>query len=142
MLKENPNKISWYWLSANPAASSLILDEKNKDKICWYKLCQNPDSEVGKLIMKKENKNNIHWYSLVENTNPDIIDFIRDNKECLDDSCWHYFSKNPAIFELDYEKMKSNDNFKEFERELLEKVLEPSRVERNGGISYLQALFN
>jgi hypothetical protein len=39
LLKANPDKIDWYWLSKNPSAMDLI--ESNLDKIFWPWLCEN-----------------------------------------------------------------------------------------------------
>jgi uncharacterized protein (UPF0297 family) len=39
LLKENRNKIVWYWLSSNPAAIELL--KENRNKIVWFQLSKN-----------------------------------------------------------------------------------------------------
>ena len=42
LLKENPLKINWHYLSFNPNAEAIALLKENPLKIDWYHLSQNP----------------------------------------------------------------------------------------------------
>jgi len=95
-LKQNPDKIDWFYLSSNPNAIELI--KENLDKINWHLLSQNYNA----------------------------IEILKENPEKIN---WHYLSSNPAIFELDYDKMKKN--FEIMEEEIIKEVLKPERVIRN-----------
>jgi len=48
-------------------------------------------------------------------------------------------SANPAIFELDYEAMKSNNQA--MYEELIKEVMKPSRVFKNPDYDYIEELF-
>jgi hypothetical protein len=41
LLRENPDKIYWPWLSVNPAGVELL--NENRDKINWHDLSVNPE---------------------------------------------------------------------------------------------------
>ena len=52
---------------------------------------------------------------------------------------WISFSVNPAIFELDYEAMKRNNEW--IYEELIKEVMKPSRVFKNPNYDYIEELF-
>jgi hypothetical protein len=61
---------------------------------------------------------------------------LEKNQDKID---WYMFSTNPSIFELDYIKMKkNNENMYE---ELIKEVMKPSRVFKNPDYDYLEELF-
>ena len=41
LLKENIDKVDWYFLSSNPNAIEIL--KENLDKVDWYKLSRNPN---------------------------------------------------------------------------------------------------
>jgi hypothetical protein len=48
-------------------------------------------------------------------------------------------SRNPAIFEMDYEAMKKNNQ--EMYEDLIKEVMKPSRVFKERDYDYLEVLF-
>ena len=79
-------------------------------------------------------KNKLNWNYLSYNKN--AIELLKENPEKID---WDYLSLNPAIFELDYEKMRINNE--EIYEDLIKKVMKPSRVFKNPDYDYLEELF-
>ena len=61
---------------------------------------------------------------------------MTENPDKID---WYNLSRNPAIFELDYVKMKENNQ--EMNDELIKEVMKPSRVFKNSDYDYLEELF-
>ena len=55
------------------------------------------------------------------------------------DKLWSELSRNPSIFELDYEAMKKNNQA--IYEELIKEVMKPSRVFKNPNYDYLEELF-
>lgn len=55
--------------------------------------------------------------------NPNTIKLLEDN---IDNIYWYELSRNPSIFELDYETMKRNNEG--IYEELIKEVMKPSRV--------------
>jgi hypothetical protein len=66
--------------------------------------------------------NELDWYYI--SANPAAIGLLKKNKCYINRWC---LSTNPAIFTLDYEKMRKN--FEAVEEEILMKVLHPKRIE-------------
>jgi hypothetical protein len=78
--------------------------------------------------------NKLDWDML--SLNPNAIELIKANQDKID---WDNLSYNPAIFELDYEKMKENNQ--ETYEDLIKEVMKPSRVFKNPDYDYLEELF-
>jgi len=116
-LEKNQDKINWNNLSLNPNAIKLL--EENRDKINWFNLNLNESNEAIEVLEKNPDK--IIWKLLA--TNPYAIDLLEKNQDKID---WFCLSKNPAIFDLDYKKMKKNNE--DLYEELLMKIMEPSRI--------------
>ena len=116
-LIKNPDKIDWDNLSLNPNGIELLL--KNPDKINWINLNLNESEEAIEVLEKNPDK--INWTLL--SSNQFAIKLLEKNRDKID-----YYSlwKNPAIFELDYKKMKNNNQ--EMYEELMMKIMEPSRI--------------
>jgi hypothetical protein len=118
-LEQNIEKVSWWYLSSNPAAIHLL--EQNINKICWETLCRNPaalhiiqqnlhkiegdilawnilSGEEWAISILENNLDKVNWGSL--SRNPAAIHILEQNPDKIH---WHYFSGNPAIFELDYD---------------------------------------
>lgn len=97
LLEENPTKIIWYTLSANPNAIKLLEKEfkNNPTKINWPQLSSN--SKAIKILEKelKKNPENIGWYQLSKN--PEAISILDKN---MDKIIWSQFSENPNAGEL------------------------------------------
>lgn len=110
--------ISWYAVSKNISASSLLrekIDEekllkekdykklKDNQKVSWVNLSGNPGSGIIELL--KENEEKIVWKSLCGNINPGAIDLLIDRlKVKSDDIDWKELSgsQNPRAIDLLY----------------------------------------
>jgi len=67
---------------------------------------------------------------------PEAIQLLEKNQDKID---WSKLCENPAIFELDYNQMKKNNEI--MEEELIKEVMKPSRVFKNPDYDYLEVLF-
>ena len=81
--------------------------EKNHDKIDWDYLSENPNA----IHLLEKNPDKINWY------------------------WWYWLSKNPSIFELDYDALKERCLI--YKEELIQKAFHPSRIQKylDSGIS-------
>jgi hypothetical protein len=86
------------------------------------------------ISILEQNTDNIDWELL--STNPNAIELLEANPDKI---YMYYFMRNPAIFELDYEAMRKN-NEKLYE-ELIKEVMKPSRVFKDPNYDYLEELF-
>ena len=116
-LEANQDKIDWRALSKNPNAIQLL--EANQDKIDWWQLSGNPAA----IHLLEENPDEIDWEWL--SGNPAAIHLLEANQDKID---WDEFSHNPAIFIYDYQKLRTNKLT--INREVVEYVYHPDRVER------------
>jgi hypothetical protein len=91
LLKENPDKLVWYSLSNNAHPYAIALLRETPDKIDWYMLSSNPSSDA--IILLKENPDKINWDSLSSNVHPDAIVLLRENPDKID---WDLLSSNPS----------------------------------------------
>jgi hypothetical protein len=57
--------------------------------------------------------------------NPNAMDLLRANPDKID---WEWLSENPAIFELDYQKMKESK--REINQAIIAEVWHPKRIQR------------
>ena len=114
LLSKNPDKINWYCLSSNPEAIQLL--SANQDKIDYEYLSLNPNPKAIKLL--SINQDNIDWSNLSSISNPEVIKLLSENQDKID---WYELSRNPSIFELDYEAMRIANQ--EIEEELLKEVI-------------------
>ena len=89
LLKNNPTKIVWMNLSANPAPYAIKLLKENQDKINWKWLSFNPNDEAIELL--KENPKKIDWEMLSQNPNPEAIELLKSNRGKID---WELLSRN------------------------------------------------
>ena len=121
-------KLDWDILSGNKNAIKLL--ERNEDKIDWYNLSVNPNA----IHLLQKNPDKINWLFL--SLNPKAIHLLEANPDKIN---WAHLSGNPAIFELDYEKMKENNQ--EMYEDLIKEVMKPSRVFKNPDYDYLEELF-
>jgi len=55
LLKKNPDKINWFYLSVNPNAIQLLQENKNAIKLL------------------KENPDKINWFQLSANENANLV---------------------------------------------------------------------
>jgi hypothetical protein len=120
--------IDWDYLSLNKNAIHLL--EANPEKINWDNLSLNKNA----IHLLEANPDKINWMNLSENKN--AIELLKDNRDKIN---WYNISYNPSIFELDYEKMRIN-NQKIYE-DLIKEVMKPSRVFKNPDYDYLEELF-
>jgi hypothetical protein len=58
-------------------------------------------------------------------TNPNAIHLLEKNPHKI---CWERFSKNPSIFELDYQELKKRCII--YKEELIQKAFHPSRIQK------------
>jgi len=80
------------------------------------------------------NPEKIYWGSFSEN--PAAIEVLRENQDMIN---WSYLSANPAIFTLDYDVMKRNNQ--ELYEDLIKEVMKPSRVFKYPDYDYIEELF-
>ena len=150
LIEENLDKINWEYLSLNKNAIHIL--EKNLDKINWENLSLNKNAihllerNLDKIDWDNlsKNKNAIHilekypekinWYNLSKNKN--AIELLKANQDKID---WYKISSNPSIFELDYVKMKENNQ--DMYGDLITEVMKPSRVFKYMDYDYLEELF-
>ena len=97
-LKDNPDKIFWYLLSANPSAIEIIdqhlaLYPRNHiaNKIHWQMLCKNPKA----MHILRENEDIIDWGFLSFNSG--AIELLEANQEKIN---WAGLSSNPQAIHL------------------------------------------
>ena len=134
-LKKNPDKIDWFYLSFNPNAIELL--KENLDKVNWFTFSSNKNAL--EIILKNldylnKNPKKINWQDLSSNEN--AIELLKQNQNKI---CYGNLSSNPAIFELDYEEMKKNNQ--DMYEELIKEVMKPSRVFKNPNYDYIEELF-
>jgi hypothetical protein len=104
--------------------------EQNREKINWSNLSYNKNA----IDLLKKNPEKINWNNLSMNKN--AIDLFKANQDKID---WFYLSGNPSIFELDYEKMRINNQ--DIYEDLIKEVMKPSRVFKDPDYDYLEELF-
>ena len=91
-------------------------------------------SKPNAIELLKENCNKINWYRL--SSNPNAIELLKENQDKI---CWHHLLLNILIFELDYEKMRENNQT--MYEDLIKEVMKPSIVFKNPDYDYLEELF-
>ncbi len=132
ILITKPNEIVWYLLSGNPNPKAIKILSENKNKIDWVSLSGNPNA----IELLKANPDKINWSWLCLNSHPEAIELLKQNQDKI---VYRVFSKNPSIFELDYEAMRINN--REIEEELIKEVMKPYRVFKNPDYDYIEELF-
>ena len=70
-----------------------------------------------------KNQKKIYWPWL--SSNKGAIQLLEQNPNKI---YWDWLSKNPAIFEIDYAKLK--ERIEPFEEELIQKCMHPNRLEK------------
>jgi hypothetical protein len=85
--------------------------------IDWPSLCENPNATH--IVQRFPDL--IHWDYISENQN--AIDFIQENKEHIS---WEWLYTNPAIFEIDYDKIKQMKQH--LTEEIMMKCFHPKRL--------------
>ncbi len=113
------NRIQWDYLSLNPNAIKLLIE--NKDKINWDYLSENPNA----IELLKENQNKIDWFNL--SRNPNAIKLLKENQDKID---WWAFSQNPNIFTYDYKKMKKKMKKSGIVEELMAYIFHPKNMNK------------
>ena len=81
LLKKNPDKIDWQFLSKNTLESAIQLLEKNPNKIDWYHLSGNRSEGAMQLLEKNTDK--IYWYALYMNNHIFKYDYKKMKQNCL-----------------------------------------------------------
>ena len=87
------------------------------EKLDFMLLSKNPNA----IDYFRANPDKINWNLL--SLNPNAMEILETNPTKIN---WTNLSFNNGIFELDYKKMKSNNQ--EMEEELIKEVMKPSRV--------------
>ena len=108
------------------------MQQKFED-IDWSLLSLNKNA----IEILEKNKENIDWNALSCNKN--AMELLEKNQDKIN---WRAFSRNPAIFKIDYEKMKNKNQ--DFEEELLREVMRPARLFKmieTYGEDYLEKVF-
>jgi hypothetical protein len=117
LLRRRPEIIDWEYLSKNPAAIDIL--EANQDKIDWYELSSNPAA----IHLLEANPEKICWHELYRN--PNAGDLFEKFCDC-DDIQWFRLSRNPCIFEYDYEAMLESRTL--LHEELLSVIYHPENL--------------
>ncbi len=127
ILEQYKYKIVWSVLSSNPSKRAIHLLEQNQDRIYWTGLCANTNPDAIHLIEKNIDKLNFHelafYHNCVLSKNLSAIDLLQKNKNKI---IWTQLSKNPNIFELDYDFFYRRMNI--IRKELMEKTWHPERI--------------
>ena len=98
--------------------------------IDWNALSENNNA----IHLLEANPENINWNMLSLNKN--AMKLLEKNQDKIN---WKFLSANPSIFELDYDKMRENNQ--EMYEDLIKEVMKPSRVFKNPDYDYLEELF-
>jgi len=108
LLKENPTKIFWTFLSANPAPYAIELLKENQKRIDWFYLSGNPDDKAIELL--REYIENIEWDQLSRNPNPNAIKLLKENPSKIN---WEELSSNPNAIDLIKNKINEENDIGE-----------------------------
>ena len=154
ILERNMDLIDWRYLSLNPIAIPFL--KKNKDKIDWSFLSLNPEAyellkdNMDEIDQFKITHNVVCFKKLYDDTyfedldpedfemlivniteQPDGLDILEKHFDKIQyiDYVKHHLSINPALLDLDYQKMSINRS-RYIYLELIEKAFHPSRVEK------------
>jgi hypothetical protein len=113
ILKANPDKIDFSYLSGNPSQYAIELLKANPQKIDWLYLSLNPSQYAIELL--KANPQKIEWETL--SGNPNAIELLKANPEKIN---WEWLSSNPSQYaiellkanpdEIDFSYLSSNPN--------------------------------
>lgn len=120
LLKTNPEHICWEMLSANPHVNAIEMLADNVDKICWENLSTNHSLEAINLLRKYPHK--IYWNKLAYNLEPTAMELFQKYPHFIPYAPMIY--ANPNIFEYDYDKMQNTHV--ELKQHLLETMLHPN----------------
>lgn len=106
-------------LSENQNAVHLL--EKYPEYINWAVLSSNPNA----VHLLEKNQDKLNWFSI--SSNPNASRMIKENipKYKID---MNWLSKNPCIFEIDYDAIKEKTKIEIFEEELMQKCYHPKRL--------------
>ena len=124
----------------NPFAIDIIIDNIDyMTNFDWKCLALNPHPEAIELL-KFNFPIDECLYNLIVNPSPEAFKLLEEHKNSILKRSYlrEDLYRNPNIFELDYVQMKKNNEG--FEEELIAYIMEPSRVFRNGGFSYIRDL--
>jgi len=122
--KANIDKLYWRYISRNPLLMDIVSDmneEEYINKIDWFYLSLNTEKRAIDLLLRHPSK--IDLEIIINNNSPYIIPYLLSNKNKIR---WNILSTNPAIFELDYKKMK--ENFQNMEEEIIKEAYHPKRI--------------
>ena len=133
------NKLNYTKLKSNTNAITLLKSSNDIDISLLKKYpsiinCSILSENSNSIELLEQNQDKIDWNNL--SRNPNAIKLLEKNQEKIN---WSYLSSNPSIFELDYEKMKINNQ--EMYEDLIKEVMKPSRVFKNPDYDYLEELF-
>jgi ribosomal protein L24E len=102
LLKQNPDKINWRWLSKNPAAGAIEIMEQKLNQIFWMGwdglnwrdfLSENPSA----IRLLKRFPELINFRLLSSNTNPEAIQLLEQNPEKINSIHLSYNKTTEAI---------------------------------------------
>ena len=126
LLKENPEKIDWSWLSSNTSKKAIQLLKENQEKIDWYWLSQNPKA----IEIIEENLDKANWPQLCKN--PKAIHLFESDDTNIIEVDWTYLSANPNAIhileqyreKIDWRWLCKNPNAGKYLEENIEKNLD------------------
>jgi hypothetical protein len=109
----------WSHLSSNPAPWAMTMLVSNLEAVDWFALSTNPAPEAIRLLAANPDK--IRWELL--SSNAGAMALLEANQEKI---VWEELAHNPAIFVLDYVRMR--DEMRPLREELLRAAMHPRRV--------------
>jgi len=85
LLRENPKKINWYWywFSCVEHNDAITILRENPEKINWWGLSSNSCDAAVSMVFNEIKKNRarpVCWSDLSQNKHPDVIAFLKTNK--------------------------------------------------------------
>lgn len=157
-VKENAMKPVWYLLCENPGEWAGVMMNENLDKISWNRLCRNPAEWAREILMKnpgkiddqelKMNPAKWAWDLLNSRKNADdvvyqhwnrdmiyhhpcawVVEELEKNVGGINWHNWHPFSKNPHIFEYDYQFLRERC-WNTFGEELMQVCFHPRNLSK------------
>jgi len=120
-LRENYHKINWFYISSNPAAIDIVLENLDKISTRYFNLNPHPKA----IQYFKQNPDKIDW--ILMSMNPGAEELIVKNLDKVD---WIMLSKNPCIFKYNVYECATVKRTHLIKDELLATAFHPTRVSK------------
>lgn len=97
LLQEHPEQIWWCALSNNRHPEAYKILERNLDKVNWEIV----GSNVAAIPLLRNHLSMVKWcYLCRDASTPEHFQFLRENRDQLNDVCWKHLSGNPHALPL------------------------------------------